>query len=183
MAATKGSSPKSSRVSSKARASASHGTPSRTSVSRTTRSKARGAASSSGPKTTANDASVQAFLGRAAESGRLADCQRLLELMTRASGAPAKMWGASIVGFGSYRYKYASGRQGDWPPIAFSPRKRDLAIYAAPSLDRYAAQLARLGTFTRGVSCLHVKQLNDIDLDILADILRDSFGRLTASAS
>lgn len=134
---------------------------------------------SSGLKTRQNNASVVQFLRGVADEARRADCQRLVELMSRISGVPPKMWGTSIVGFGTFHYKYASGREGDWPPIAFSPRKKDLTIYASPGLDLYKAELARLGTFTRGVSCLYVKRLADIDLLTLEVVLADSFRKLT----
>lgn len=147
------------------------------------RAVSRATTRSSGPKTVQTEASVARFLGAVADATRRADCQRLVELMSRISNAEPKMWGASIVGFGSYRYKYASGREGDWPPIAFSPRKKDLTIYAAPGLDHYAKELSRLGTFTRGVSCLYVKALADIDLAALERILTDSYRKLTASKS
>lgn len=141
-------------------------------------SKASGS-KSSGLKTQQSDASVAQFLRGVADPTRRADCERLVKLMSRISGAPPKMWGASIVGFGTFHYKYASGREGDWPPIAFSPRKKDLTIYASPGLDHYKAELARLGTFTRGVSCLYVKRLADIDLPTLEMVLTDAFRKLT----
>ncbi len=182
MAATKRASPKP-RARATSRADATRQATSRAPTASKRRATDGGAASSPGLKTTVNDAPVKTFLARATTGARLADCHRLLELMTKVSGATPKMWGASIVGFGTYRYKYASGREGDWPPIAFSPRKRDLTIYATPGLDNYHDQLAQLGTFTRGVSCLHVKQLDDIDLGVLEEILRDSFRRLTVAAT
>jgi len=80
-------------------------------------------------KTKPTKESVRAFLDRIADEERRRDCRTLLQLMRRAAGAPPKMWGAGIVGFGSYRYVYASGREGDWPVTAFAPRKQDLTLY------------------------------------------------------
>ena len=84
------------------------------------------------------------------------------------------MWGTSIVGFGSYHYRYASGREGDWPLVGFSPRKRNLVIYIMPGFSDYGALLGKLGKFRTGKSCLYVNKLDDVDLELLEELVRQS---------
>ena len=84
------------------------------------------------------------------------------------------MWGPSIVGFGSYTYKYASGREGEWPIVGFSPRKRNLTLYIMSGFDEYDALLARLGKYTTGKACLYVNKLADVDMDVLRQLVAAS---------
>lgn len=126
------------------------------------------------PKTSRNNASVGDFLAAIPNEARRADCEQLCELMSKIVGEPAAMWGTNIVGFGSYTYTYASGRTGDWPLIAFSPRKTDLTLYVMPGFDEIADDLAKLGPHKIGKSCLYVKRLADLDGKVLAKICRDS---------
>ncbi|MFQ5749577.1 MAG: DUF1801 domain-containing protein [Planctomycetota bacterium] len=93
---------------------------------------------------------------------------------TRASGAAPRMWGASMVGFGSYHYKYASGREGDWFLTGFAPRKKDLTIYIMAGFDRCQALPERLGKHKTGKSCLYVKRLADVDLAVLEELVTAS---------
>jgi hypothetical protein len=125
-------------------------------------------------KTTPNDSSVSAFLQNVPHEGRRADSFALLALMQEATGLEPVMWGDSMVGFGSYRYKYASGREGDWPLTAFSPRKQSLSVYIMAGFDQYAELLARLGKHTTGVGCLYIKRLADVDLDALRELVMRS---------
>jgi len=125
-------------------------------------------------KTRPTRQTVAAFLKSLPEESRRRDCEALVTLMREVTGADARMWGAAIVGFGDYHYKYASGREGDWFVAGFSPRKNDLTIYVMAGLDRYADQLARLGRHKTGKSCLYVQRLADIDLAVLRAILEDS---------
>jgi hypothetical protein len=97
-----------------------------------------------------------------------------VEIMKRATKAEPRMWGAAIVGFGDYRYKYASGREGDWFLAGFSPRKRDLTLYIVAGFDRYASLMARLGKHSTGKSCLYVKRLADIDTVVLEELVTES---------
>ena len=90
------------------------------------------------------------------------------------TGERAKMWGNSIVGFGSYHYKYASGHEGDWPITGFSPRKQNFAVYIMPGFERYAVLMAKLGKFKTGKSCLYVKRLEDVDETVLRRLVRRS---------
>ncbi|MDX1433346.1 MAG: DUF1801 domain-containing protein [Gammaproteobacteria bacterium] len=126
------------------------------------------------PKTRPTNASVSAFLGSLEDADKRRDARRLLALMREETGERAKMWGESIVGFGSYHYRYASGREGDWPITGFSPRKQNFAIYIMPGFTKYAALMARLGKFKTGKSCLYVKRLEDVSENVLRRLVRRS---------
>ena len=131
-------------------------------------------------KTQQNDASVTDFLNGVDEKRR-DDCFALLELMEEVTGAPAKMWGTSIVGFGDYHYKYASGREGDWMVTGFSPRKQNLTLYIMAGFDRYEELLAKLGKHSTGVSCLYIKRLSDVDGDVLRQLVAASVAHMNAA--
>jgi hypothetical protein len=118
-------------------------------------------------KTKQTGASVEDFLAGVADEARREDCRALVRLMTRVTGAPPRMWGSGMVGFGRYHYKYASGREGDWFLTGFAPRKQDLTLYIMAGFDRYEDLMARLGRHKTGRSCLYVKRLADIDADVL----------------
>lgn len=124
-------------------------------------------------KTKPTKASVTAFLNGVDEARR-ADCRTLVRIMKRATGSSPTMWGPSIVGFGSYHYCYDSGREGDWFLVGFSPRKRDLTLYIMAGFSRYNALLATLGKHKTGRSCLYIKRLSDIDLDVLTELVQRS---------
>ncbi len=125
-------------------------------------------------KTRPNDASVDAYLASVENPRRREDARRVLSLMQQVTGEPPTMWGASIVGFGSYHYTYASGREGDWPIVGFAPRKQNLVLYIMPGFARYDTLLARLGKHRTGKSCLYVNKLADIDLAVLEELVRES---------
>lgn len=125
-------------------------------------------------KTKETDASVESFLNAVADDKRRQDCFTVLAIMQTASGAPPKMWGTSIIGFGNTHYKYASGREGDWFLTGFSPRKQDLTVYIGGGLDRYADILQRLGKHKTGKGCLYIKKLDDIDLAALEQLVAQS---------
>jgi len=125
-------------------------------------------------KTIANDTSVNAFIDTVEDERKRADSHELIELMRTITGHEPKLWGSSLVGFDSYHYRYASGREGDFFITGFSPRKAALAIYIMPGFDDYAEQLQRLGPHKTGKSCLYVKNLDAIDRDVLGEIIRDS---------
>lgn len=122
-------------------------------------------------KTHATDAKVEEFLDTIADDARRQDCRRVLEIMKSATGAEPRMWGASIVGFGSYHYRYESGREGDWFLTGFSPRKRDLTLYIVAGFDRYEPLMSKLGKYKTGKSCLYVKRLADIDEAVLRELV------------
>lgn len=126
------------------------------------------------PKTKKNDASVEGFLAAVDHQRRREDSFAVLEMMKRITGEEPKMWGSSIVGFGSYHYRYASGREGDWPRIGFSPRKQSLTLYVMPGFSNYDDLLSRLGKHRTGKSCLYVNKLDDVDLDVLEELIRGS---------
>jgi hypothetical protein len=121
-------------------------------------------------KTKKSRVSVKAFLDAITDQRRRADCRTLAAMMTKASGRRPAMWGDRIVGFGDYHYRYASGREGDWFVLGFSPRKQALTLYIAPGLDRHKGLLARLGSYTRGAGCLYIKHLADVDVDVLREL-------------
>ena len=122
-------------------------------------------------KTRPTASSVDAFIDNLDDEHRRADCRAVAPLMAEITGAEGVMWGSSIVGFGSYHYRYASGREGDFLEVGFSPRKRALTIYVMAGFAEYQDLLARLGKHSTGKSCLYVKRLADVDLDVLREML------------
>lgn len=126
-------------------------------------------------KTQVNDASVEDFLAAVPNARRREDSGKVLDLMREVTGEPARMWGDSIVGFGTYHYRYKSGREGDWPRTGFSPRKQYLAIYIMPGFAEYEALLSRLGKHRTSVSCLYINKLADVDMDVLREIVAGSY--------
>ncbi len=132
-------------------------------------------------KTQRTTASVSAFVKGVADDVRRKDCQTLVRIMKRAVGTAPRMWGSSIVGFGHYHYKYASGRENDWFLAGFSPRKHDLTLYILSGLDRHDALVARLGKYKTGKSCLYIKRLADIDVGVLEELITESVKHLKAN--
>jgi len=122
-------------------------------------------------KTTATTASVQAYLASIADARRRADCEALAKLMATATKHPPKMWGSSIVGFGSYHYKYESGREGDACLVGFSSREGDISVYGLHAASGAEKLLAALGRHTGGKGCLYIKTLADINLKVLAQLV------------
>lgn len=131
-------------------------------------------------KTRPTTLSVDAFVDAVDDEHKRADCRAVAELMADITGAEGVMWGSSIVGFGSYHYRYASGREGDFFEAGFSPRKRALTIYVMAGFAEYDDLLARLGKHSTGKSCLYVKRLTDIDLDVLREMLIRSVAYIRA---
>jgi hypothetical protein len=125
-------------------------------------------------KTRKTKASVADFLKRIEDPQRRADCKRVAKMMREATGNRAAMWGESIVGFGQYSYRYASGHGGDWPITGFSPRKNDLTLYIMPGVASYERLLAKLGKHRTGKSCLYVKRLADVDQTVLEELIQES---------
>ena len=130
-----------------------------------------------GNKTKPTEASVGTFLDSLPEDRRK-DAKALLRLMQAISRQKPKMWGASIIGFGSYHYRYDSGREGDMPLICFSPRKSGAVVYNMGSADKVL--LARLGNHALSGSCLHIKKVSDIDLKVLKTLVSTSLAKLRA---
>jgi hypothetical protein len=125
-------------------------------------------------KTKVNDASVTNFLNSVADEQKRNDCFEILTMMKQITKEEPKMWGSSIVGFGSYHYKGKSGREGDWMLIGFSPRKQNLTLYLTGGFDTHADLLKKLGKFTTSVGCLYIKTLNDVDKKVLKALLQAS---------
>jgi hypothetical protein len=121
-------------------------------------------------KTKPTKLSVDKFIKSQPDAQTREDCFTIAKLMKEATGAEPKMWGSSIVGFGTHHYKYASGREGDWPIVGFSPRKQNLTLYAMAGHDREL--LKKLGKHTVGKGCLYIKRLSDVDLPTLKKVIK-----------
>ena len=124
-------------------------------------------------KTKVNNASVEKFLQSFPENTRKDGCT-ILEIMKKATKTEPKMWGTSIIGFGDYHYKYASGREGNFFIIGFSPRKQNLTLYINSGFDEYSSLLENLGKHTTGKACLYIKKLDDVDTTVLKEIVTKS---------
>jgi hypothetical protein len=122
-------------------------------------------------KTKPTSHSAEAFIEQQADAQRRADCYKLIELMQAATKAKPLMWGASIIGFGKYKYQYASGAEGEWPIIGFSPRKNDLTLYIMPGFSKYDELMQKLGKHKTGKSCLYLKRLADVDEKVLKQLI------------
>jgi hypothetical protein len=129
-------------------------------------------------KTKRNDASVEKFLNGVKDERKRADCFEILKLMEEATGAPAEMWGTSIIGFGKYHYKYASGREGDWMLTGFSPRAQNITLYIMAGFEGYGDLLAQLGRHSTGKSCLYIKKLDDVDKKVLKKLVKQSVAHM-----
>ena len=129
-------------------------------------------------KTRVNKASVTEFLNNVTDEQKRSDSFEILEMMKKITKEEAKMWGASIVGFGSYHYKGKGGREGDWMLTGFSPRKQNLVLYLMGGFDDHAELLSKLGKFTTGVGCLYIKKLEDVDRQVLHELVQASFERM-----
>jgi hypothetical protein len=123
------------------------------------------------PKTRETRASVAAFLDAIPDAGRRRDCKAIAAMMRKASGAAPKMWGSAIIGFGRRRLKYASGKELDWPAVAFASRKGDLTLYLC-EFDGKADLLARLGKHKTSTACLYIKRLADVDRGVLETLIK-----------
>jgi len=133
------------------------------------------------PKTTRTEASVADFLAAVSDPRRRADAQAVCALMTEVTGVEPAMWGSAIVGFGSYHYRYGSGREGDWPAVGLSPRKQALTIYIPEGFEGYRELLDRLGPHSTGKSCLYLKRLSDVDEQALRGLVDGGFRRLNGT--
>ena len=125
-------------------------------------------------KTKPTQASVKEFLNQIPDKERRDDCFAVAKIMEEITGDKPKMWGPSIVGFGTYHYKYASGREGDWPVAAFSPRKKDLTVYLMMGFDKHTELMQKLGKHSHSKSCLYIKRLSDIHVPTLKKLIKTS---------
>src|SRR5687768_555667 len=133
-------------------------------------------------KTKVNDASVTEFLNSVADEQKRNDCFEILKMMKQVTKEEPKMWGESIVGFGSYHYKGASGREGDWMLTGFSPRKQNLTIYIIAGFDKHANLLKKLGKHSTSKGCLYIKKLQDVDIKLLKELVSDSVQTMKKSS-
>ncbi len=126
-------------------------------------------------KTKLNDASVEKFLNSVPDEMKRNDCFTILRLMKKITKSEPKMWGSSIVGFGTYHYKYESGREGDWFLTGFSPRKQNLTLYIMSGFNKYDKLMKKLGKYKTEKSCLYINGLEDVDKKVLKDLITESF--------
>lgn len=131
-------------------------------------------------KTKVNEASVEGFLNSVADEQVRKDCFEILKMMKQVTKEEPKMWGASIVGFGSYHYKGASGREGDWFLAGFSPRKQNLTVYLNHGFDVHKDLLKKLGKHKTSMGCLYIKKLDDVDKKVLKELVTESVKRMKA---
>jgi hypothetical protein len=125
----------------------------------------------SDPKTLPTDASVDDFLASVTPARRRDDGRSLLVIMQDVTGEPGTMWGPSIVGFGTRHFTYATGREGDWMRVGFSPRKAQLSLYGLKDSAESTALLTSLGTYTEGAGCVYVRTLDDINTSVLRELV------------
>lgn len=128
-------------------------------------------------KTREGDGDVDAFIEALGDERRRAECRTLAALMGRATGERPRLWGSSIVGFGRYHYRYATGREGDAAAVGFSPRAASLTVYLPMGFDDVRDLLERLGPHTTSVSCLYIKRLDRVDLDVLEALVRHGYAQ------
>jgi hypothetical protein len=133
------------------------------------------------PKTTQNDGDPQALIESIESETKRADAAQLLRLMADATGDQPKMWGPTMIGFGSFHYRYASGHEGDTMKVGFAPRKTALTLYGLQGHPNSDALLASLGTHTRGKGCVYVKRLQDVDTAVLRELVAYAYAQAEAT--
>ena len=129
-------------------------------------------------KTKERQASVEKFLNSVKDDKRREDSFKILKMIKQITKAEPKMWGTSMIGFGNYRYKYASGREGDWFYAGFSPRKQSLTLYVMADINKYKSLLGKLGKHKTGKGCLYINKLDDVDVKVLKQIITTSVKEL-----
>lgn len=125
-------------------------------------------------KTKRNDGNVTDFINKIQDPNKKADSLEIIKLMQEITGEEPKMWGDSIIGFGTYTYKYSSGRSGEWMRLGFSPRKQNLTLYIMPGFDIGESLLPKLGKYKTGKSCLYIKKLEDVDVPTLKELIQNA---------
>jgi hypothetical protein len=126
-------------------------------------------------QTRVNEASVEEFLSKVENEQKRKDSFEIIKIMKQVTKKEPKMWGPAIIGFGSYHYKYESGREGDMPQIAFSPRKQNITLYIGVGDSSDNPLLKKLGKYTTSKVCLYIKKLADVDRNVLHELIADSF--------
>ena len=134
-------------------------------------------------KTKPTDTSVTEFLNSIENEKKRRDSFTIMELMKEITGEGPKMWGDSMVGFGSYHYKYASGREGDMYLAGFSPRKQNLTLYIMAGFENYDTLLNQLGKYKTGKACLYINKIEDVDRDVLKELIKQSVAHVAESNS
>ena len=129
-------------------------------------------------KTMPTGASVTAFINSIDDSGKKADAKKIAVMMRKASGKRAKMWGTSIVGYGTYVYTNTAGKDFEWPITGFSPRKQALTVYIMPGFSQFGALMKKLGKYKNSKSCLYIKHLSDVDEDVLQKLIDGGVKRM-----
>lgn len=130
-------------------------------------------------KTKPTDASVTDFINSVEDYKKRRDSNKIVDLLKRITKSDPRMWGTSIIGFGSYHYIYKSGHKGDWMKVGFSPRKQNLTLYIMSGFDRYEDLMQNLGKYKTGKGCLYFKKLDDLNLDVLEELVTQSYNYLT----
>jgi hypothetical protein len=125
-------------------------------------------------KTKLNDASVNDFLNSIQDDKKREDAFKVLDLFTEVTGQEPKMWGSSIIGFGTYKYVNGSNKEVEWMTTGFSPRKQNLTLYIMPGFSTYQKYMAKIGKHKTGKSCLYINKLEDIDLNVIRDLIKMS---------
>ena len=125
-------------------------------------------------KTKETDLDVVEFIEKVDRTKKREDAYKLLEIFEESSGFKAKLWGPSIIGFGSYHYKYATGHEGDAPLVGFSPRKAKISLYFAPGDSEREVLLSKLGKHTTGKACVYINKVDDIDVEVLRELIKQS---------
>jgi hypothetical protein len=133
-------------------------------------------------KTTQNDNDPQAVIEAIENEAKRADAARLLHLMAEATGDSPKLWGSSMIGFGSFHYRYASGHEGDTMKVGFAARKTALTLYGLQGHPRSDDLLATLGTHTLGKGCVYIKRLDDVNADVLRDLVSYAYSEADGSS-
>lgn len=121
---------------------------------------------------------IAAFVAGIEDEARRADAEALLDLMSAATTEEPRLWGSSMIGFGTYHYRYASGREGDWFKVGFAPRKSNITVYLLSGMVGYDDLLAKLGPHKAGKSCVYVKRLADVDRDVLTELVKRSVAHI-----
>jgi len=134
-------------------------------------------------KTKQNVQSVTDFLQAVPDERKRDDSFAILELMKEVTGQEPKMWGDSIIGFGNYHYKYATGREGDWFLTGFSPRKQNLTLYIMSGFDEYDELLKKLGKYKTGKACLYINKLADVEISVIKELIQKSVSHLSGQGS
>jgi hypothetical protein len=143
-----------------------------------TKAPARKSKASASIKTRPEATPVSSFLARLPDAQQRADSEVLIAMMRKATGCEPVMWGSSIVGFDRYHYRYDSGHEGDMALVGFSPRSRSLSLYLMPGFEQRQELLAKLGKHDTGKACLYIKQLSDVDLAVLEELVRTSVAEM-----